>query len=90
MKQADFSTARWISPGGTAGRNVEIAFADGMVGLRDSASPDGPVLVFDDGEWQAFLAGIELGEFEAAEILAPRTTRLAGSVGEPKTEGADA
>lgn len=85
MKYADFSTARWVAPGGAAGRNVEVAFVDGMVGLRDSATPDGPVLVFDDGEWRAFLAGIELGEFDASEILTRDPAHSTGPGGQAET-----
>jgi len=64
---------------------VEVAYVDGMVGLRDSATPDGPVLVFDDGEWQAFLAGIELGEFEVSEILTRDSARSTESGGQAET-----
>lgn len=43
---------------------VEIAFlASGNIGLRDSRNPEGPVLIFTPGEWQAFVAGAKDGEF---------------------------
>ena len=87
MKHADFSTALLVAPGGASGRNVEVAFVDGMVCLRVSATPDGPVLVFDDGEWRAFLAGIELGEFEVPEILTRDPARLTGPGDQAETGG---
>lgn len=44
---------------------VEVAFAaDGAVGVRHSKDPDGPVLVFTPGEWDAFTGGVHDGEFE--------------------------
>ncbi|MFJ4656599.1 DUF397 domain-containing protein [Nocardia sp. NPDC088792] len=43
---------------------VEIAFlSSGNIGLRDSRNPEGPVLIFTPGEWQAFVAGAKDGEF---------------------------
>jgi Domain of unknown function (DUF397) len=36
---------------------VEVAeLLDGMVGVRDSKNPDGPVLVFTRDDWRAFLS----------------------------------
>jgi hypothetical protein len=46
------------------GNCVEVAFAaDGTVGVRDSKNPAGPVLEFNPGEWNAFIAGAQAGEF---------------------------
>ncbi|MCP9621331.1 Domain of uncharacterised function (DUF397) [Nocardia otitidiscaviarum] len=46
------------------GDGVEVAFlASGNIGLRNSADPDGPVLIFTPGEWAAFVAGAKDGEF---------------------------
>lgn len=42
---------------------VEVATRDGLVGVRDSKDRSGPVLVFDDQEWEAFVAGVKNGEF---------------------------
>ena len=43
---------------------VEVALLDGGVGLRDTKDNGaGPVLVFDAGEWGAFLRGAADGEF---------------------------
>lgn len=44
---------------------MEAAFLDGgLVGVRDSKNPTGPALVFTPGEWDAFTAGIQGGEFD--------------------------
>jgi len=37
---------------------VEIAHADGLVGVRDSKNPTGPFLTFNRREWDAFTSGI--------------------------------
>jgi hypothetical protein len=44
---------------------VEVAIDDGGVGVRDSKSPDGPVLRFTHSEWSAFVGGVRDGEFGA-------------------------
>jgi len=38
----------------------------GMVHVRDSKDPDGPVLTFPPGTWQAFLADVKAGELGLA------------------------
>jgi hypothetical protein len=45
---------------------VEIAFAaDGSIGVRDSKQEGlGPVLEFTPSEWDAFLGGVKVGEFD--------------------------
>ncbi len=43
---------------------VEVAFVDGAVAVRDSKNPDGPVLIFTSGEWDAFVDGAKDGEFD--------------------------
>jgi Domain of unknown function (DUF397) len=49
------------------GNCVEVAtLPDGMIGIRDSKNPDGPVLRFTPGEWDAFMAGALAGEFDQA------------------------
>jgi Domain of unknown function (DUF397) len=40
-----------------------VAFHEGGVVLRDAKNPDGPVLHFTRQEWEAFVAGIEDGDF---------------------------
>jgi Domain of unknown function (DUF397) len=43
---------------------VEVAFVDDAILLRDSKNPQGPVLVFTQGEWDAFVGGAKDGEFD--------------------------
>jgi hypothetical protein len=43
---------------------VEVAFVDGGVAVRDSKNPGGPVLIFTASEWDAFVDGAKLGEFD--------------------------
>lgn len=46
------------------GACVELAqLPGGGVAVRDSKDPDGPVLQFTAPEWQAFLQGVDAGEF---------------------------
>lgn len=40
--------------------------ACGMVHVRDSKDPGGPVLAFTPDEWGAFLGGVRNGEFGTA------------------------
>lgn len=40
---------------------VEIAYADGLIGVRDSKDPNGPFLTFNRHEWDAFTTGIRDG-----------------------------
>jgi hypothetical protein len=66
MRQApDFSKARWRkSSNSDSGGCVEVAAADGFIGVRDTKDAGtGPVLVFNQQEWTAFLAGVQNGEF---------------------------
>jgi hypothetical protein len=44
---------------------VEVAsLPGGGVAMRNGREPDGPALKFTEGEWQAFLGGVGLGEFD--------------------------
>ena len=43
---------------------VEVAFVDGAIAVRDSKNPTGPVLLFTQGEWDAFVEGAKDGEFD--------------------------
>lgn len=65
----DFTGAQWHSGSQTeqGERRIEIAFVDGMIGMRDSADPDGAVLVFTPAEWDAFLGGVQDNEFDLPE-----------------------
>lgn len=37
---------------------------DGGMAVKDSKNPDGAALLFTRGEWQAFIEGVKLGEFD--------------------------
>lgn len=56
----NLSSAVWRKSshsGGNGGQCVEVATnLPGMVAVRDSKDPDGPVLVFEAAAWTAFVA----------------------------------
>jgi hypothetical protein len=61
----DLSGANWRKSSRSGANGcVEVTFVDGRVAVRDSKDRDGPVLVFDTHEWDAFLAATRDGEFE--------------------------
>lgn len=43
---------------------VEIATHKGSFYVRDSKNPNGPVLEFTSGEWDAFIGGVKADEFD--------------------------
>ncbi|MGW4771133.1 DUF397 domain-containing protein [Nocardia sp. NPDC004278] len=58
---------RWFKSSHSGGQTdcVEVTwFAGGQVGVRDSKNPTGAALIFTPGEWDAFTAGVNDGEFE--------------------------
>ncbi|GGM66036.1 DUF397 domain-containing protein [Thermopolyspora flexuosa] len=60
----DLSKARWrkSSRSNDVGACVEVATnLPGIVAIRDSKDPDGPVLVLTRAEWPAFLASVRDG-----------------------------
>ncbi|WP_181722356.1 DUF397 domain-containing protein [Nocardia gipuzkoensis] len=61
----DLSGAVWFKSTRSGSKDcVEVAHLEGgMVGVRDSKNPTGPALVFTPGEWDAFTAGVNDGEF---------------------------
>lgn len=47
-----------------SGNCVEIAWLPaGRVAVRDSRHPDGPALIFQPAEWDAFVGGVRDGQF---------------------------
>lgn len=70
MEQPDFSKARWRkSHYSVETACVEVAYADGLIGVRDSKSAGvGPILAFTEREWTAFLTGARDGEFDLDEL----------------------
>lgn len=65
MRRPNFTGARWRkSSNSDSGGCVEVAYLDGWVGVRDTKDAgQGPVLAFNEKEWNAFLAGMANGEF---------------------------
>jgi hypothetical protein len=43
---------------------LEVAAKAGVVGVRDSKDPGGPILHFSAKEWHAFVDGVKAGEFD--------------------------
>jgi len=59
-RKASYSTTN-------GGGCVEVATSlPGIIVVRDSKDPDGPVLTFTPAEWEAFTAGVRDGEFDLA------------------------
>ena len=53
--------------GSNGGACVEVADnVPGVVAVRDSKDPGGPVLAFGPEEWRAFTTAIKAGEFDLA------------------------
>lgn len=58
------STVTWVrSSRCESGNCVEVALIDNEIAVRNSTRPDGPMVTFTKAEWEAFLGGIEAGEF---------------------------
>ena len=65
--RVDLSRAAWrksTASGPNCDNCVEVAFVDEAIAVRDSKSPDGPVLIFTQAEWDAFVGGAKDGEFD--------------------------
>ena len=60
----DVSRAVWQGAPEDDADGVQVAFVDDLIGVRNAADPDGPVLVFTQGEWDAFVLGAKDGEFD--------------------------
>jgi hypothetical protein len=63
-----FTRETWASAascGPNGGNCVEVNLATvGVVGVRDSKRPNGPVLVFAGEEWSAFIDAARFGRFD--------------------------
>ncbi|MCP2167304.1 DUF397 domain-containing protein [Goodfellowiella coeruleoviolacea] len=60
------SFSRWRKSShsnGYGGACVELAHATGVIGVRDSKNPAGPVLTFGQAELSRFLGAVKLGRF---------------------------
>jgi hypothetical protein len=61
----DLSNATWRkSSYSSASGCVEVTSTDSQVAIRHSLDPEGPILIFTAAQWQAFVDGIRLGEFD--------------------------
>ncbi|MET9544951.1 MULTISPECIES: DUF397 domain-containing protein [unclassified Streptomyces] len=61
--ELDLSTADWRSSSEGRG-DVEIAFVEGFVAMRNARRPESPSLIFTPAEWGAFVHSAREGEFD--------------------------
>ncbi|UNO38790.1 DUF397 domain-containing protein [Streptomyces sp. MST-110588] len=59
----DLSGAHWQSSSQGAG-DVQVAFVEGYIAMRNRRSPQVPALIFTPAEWRAFVIGARDGEFD--------------------------
>ncbi|WP_167500986.1 DUF397 domain-containing protein [Streptomyces malaysiensis] len=58
LRTASWHKSSYSSNGG--GECVEVADSlPGIVPVRDSKNPDGPVLIFPNSSWSTFIAGLK-------------------------------
>ena len=66
----DLSSAEWRKASysnSNGGACVEVARnLPGVVAVRDSKDPEGPVLAFARADWDTFTAAVRAGEFDLA------------------------
>ncbi|KAF4410650.1 MULTISPECIES: DUF397 domain-containing protein [Streptomyces] len=61
--QLDLSNADWQSGSQGAG-DVQIAFVEGFIAMRNRRNAGVPAVVFNPAEWRAFVLGAREGEFD--------------------------
>ncbi|MFE7233129.1 DUF397 domain-containing protein [Streptomyces sp. NPDC002405] len=61
--ELDLSSAQWRSSSGGLG-DVQIAFVEGFIAMRNGGSPESPSLIFTPAEWGAFMSEARHGEFD--------------------------
>jgi hypothetical protein len=64
--ELDLSGAEWQRAEESEGEEeaIEIAFVEEYIAMRNSAEPEGTILVFTQAEWDAFVLGAKDGEFD--------------------------
>ncbi|GHG52309.1 DUF397 domain-containing protein [Streptomyces griseocarneus] len=60
----DLARAAWQPSGGSRRGNVQIAFVEGYIAMRDRRDPDVPAVIFSPAEWRAFVLSARDGEFD--------------------------
>lgn len=61
---AELADAVWRKSSYTMGESACVEVVDGLPGVlpvRDSKRPDGPVIVVDAGAWSTFVDGVKRG-----------------------------
>ncbi|MET8414040.1 DUF397 domain-containing protein [Streptomyces sp. NPDC005195] len=61
--ELDLSKADWQSSSRGRG-DVQIAFVEGFIAMRNSDRVESPSLIFTPAEWGAFVSGAREGEFD--------------------------
>lgn len=58
--ELDLSNADWQSSSQGTG-DVQIAFVEGFIAMRNGARPESPSLIFSPAEWRAFVINAREG-----------------------------
>ncbi|MFF3687992.1 DUF397 domain-containing protein [Streptomyces sp. NBC_00390] len=61
--ELDLSRADWQSSSQGMG-DVQIAFVEGFIAMRNGRRPENPSLIFTPAEWRAFVLNARDGEFD--------------------------
>ncbi|MGQ4335218.1 DUF397 domain-containing protein [Streptomyces hayashii] len=61
--ELDLSNAEWQSSSRGRG-DVQIAFVEGFIAMRNSGSPQSASLIFTPAEWGAFVSEARAGAFD--------------------------
>lgn len=63
VPELDLTGAAWQSSTQGVG-DVQVAFVEGYIAMRNRRTPDVPALVFTPAEWRGFVLGARHGEFD--------------------------
>ena len=59
------SSTQWLrSRRCESGSCVEVAKVGDQIAMRDSKDPNSPILLFTGAEWDAFVEGVQAGDFQ--------------------------